>query len=111
MSESTSIKTVTVRNRQGLHFRPADLFIKVARQYESKIEVIKDGERVDGKSILDITMLGAEKGTLLIIEATGCDAEAAVMALVELIEIRLLEEDTEENEALEQESGENAQNA
>ena len=98
MGETTANKAVTVRNRQGLHFRPAELFMKLAKQYESKIGIIKDGERVDGKSILDITMLGAEKGTRLIIEATGCDAESAVLALADLVERQLVEEDNKSEE-------------
>ena len=56
------MRTVIVTNPQGLHARPADLFVKLASQFESKIEVIKDGERVDGKSILDILTLAAVAG-------------------------------------------------
>jgi phosphocarrier protein len=76
---------VVVTNPQGLHARPADLFVKLASRYESTIEVIKDGERVDGKSILAILTLAAVQGTNLRIEANGPDAEAALQALTELI--------------------------
>ena len=76
---------MVVTNPQGLHARPADLFVKLAGQYQSKIEVIKDSERVDGKSILNILTLAAVEGTALQIEATGCDAEAALDALVDLV--------------------------
>jgi phosphotransferase system HPr (HPr) family protein len=72
---------VVVANPQGLHARPADLLVKVAQQYTSKVELIKDSERVDGKSILAILTLAAVQGTVLAIEATGDDAEAAVAAI------------------------------
>jgi phosphotransferase system HPr (HPr) family protein len=58
--------------------------MKLANQYESRIELVKGNERVDGKSILEILTLGAEPGTNLIIEAAGPDAEAALEALAEL---------------------------
>jgi phosphocarrier protein len=82
---------VVVTNPQGLHARPADLFVKLASRYESTIEVIKDGERVDGKSILAILTLAAVQGTHLRIEATGPDADDALQALAELV-VRNFEE-------------------
>ena len=85
MAGGTASRIVVVTNPQGLHARPADLFVKLASQYESTVEVIKDGERVDGKSILAILTLAAVQGTQLEIEATGPDAEAALNALAELI--------------------------
>jgi phosphotransferase system HPr (HPr) family protein len=83
--EVKAIRTVKITNPQGLHVRPADMFVKRAIQFESKIDVIKDNERVDGKSILAILMLAADAGTELRLEATGPDAEAALAALVELV--------------------------
>ena len=85
MTDGTVTRTVVVTNPQGLHARPADLFVKLASQYQAKVEVIKDGERVDGKSILAILTLAAVEGTQLTIEATGPDAEAALDALAELV--------------------------
>jgi phosphocarrier protein len=85
MADGPAYRTVVVTNPQGLHARPADLFVKLASRYESTIEVIKDGERVDGKSILAILTLAAVQGTNLRIEANGPDAEAALQALTELI--------------------------
>jgi phosphocarrier protein HPr len=86
MTEETKARrTVKITNPQGLHVRPADMFVKRAVQFESKIEVIKDNERVDGKSILAILMLAAEAGTVLQLEATGPDAEMALDSLVELV--------------------------
>ena len=76
---------VVVANPQGLHARPADMFVKLAMQFQSTIEVIKDRERVDGKSILSILTLAAGQGEELQIEAKGPDAEEAVRALEEQI--------------------------
>ena len=84
MNDMTAATTVTVSNPQGLHARPAEMFVKLASQFEAKIEVIKDGECVDGKSILGILTLFAVKGTQLSIRATGCDASDALEALTEL---------------------------
>jgi phosphocarrier protein len=85
MAEGSAYRTVVVTNPQGLHARPADLFVKLASRYQATIEVIKDGERVDGKSILAILTLAAVQGTQLRLEATGPDAEVALQALTELI--------------------------
>ncbi len=86
MSTPNATKTVTVVNPQGLHARPANMFVQLANSFESKIEVVKEGERVDGKSILGILTLAAEQGSQLAVEATGNDATSAIEALVELIE-------------------------
>lgn len=79
-------KKVTVQNAQGLHARPADLFVKIANRYSSSIEVTKGNETVDGKSILNILTLAAEQGTELEIHAIGDDAHEALAALTELFE-------------------------
>lgn len=86
MSENTVSRIVTVVNPQGLHARPAYLLAEMAAKFDARIEFIKEGERIDGKSILSILTLSAEQGTQLLIEAKGRDAEAALKALVELIE-------------------------
>ena len=83
---------VCIRNPQGLHARPADLFARTASKFDSTIEVIKGGERVDGKSILSILTLVAEQGTELSIEAKGPDAQAALRELVALVEAGFEEE-------------------
>ena len=93
MTQITASRTVTVVNPQGLHARPVDLFVKLAVQFKSKIEVVKAGVRVDGKSILSVLTLAAEQGTQLSIEATGHDAEEALEALTGLIESGFAEEE------------------
>ena len=84
MAEQPVTRTVVVINPQGLHARPAEVFVKTASQYQSKIDVIKDGNRVDGKSILNILTLAAVQGTQLCLEATGPDAQDALIALSDL---------------------------
>ncbi len=96
MTEPKAARVVVITNPQGLHARPADMFVKVAIKYSSTIEVIKEGLRVDGKSILSILMLAATEGTQLRIEATGPDAEAAVDELEELVKTKFSEHDTVE---------------
>lgn len=71
-------KTVTIMNDQGLHARPAALFVQIAAKYNAKITVKKDSERVSGKSIMGILMLAAQRSTQITIEADGDDAEAAI---------------------------------
>lgn len=86
MKHITRSTTVTVTNSQGLHARPADMLVRLATQFDAQIELEKDGERVDGKSILSVMTLGAEQGTQIAIRAIGHDAEEAVGALARLID-------------------------
>jgi len=78
-------RTVKVNNKQGLHARPAALFVQVANKFDSKITVIKDDQEVNGKSIMGILMLAAEKGSEITITTEGEDAKEAIDALEELI--------------------------
>ena len=86
MSELTVAGTVTVSNPQGLHARPAEMFVKLANQFDARIEVFKDRECVDGKSILGMLTLFAVQGTQLSIRATGFDVPDALKALAGLFE-------------------------
>lgn len=97
MGDVSIIRKVVVPNRQGLHARPANMFVKVALQYQSQVEITRDGLKVSGKSILDVMTLAAEQGTELTIIVTGPDAETAADALVDVVK-RFIEEDDEENE-------------
>ena len=78
-------KDVTIANAYGLHARPAAEFVKLAGTFKSEILVSKDGLEVNGKSIMGVMMLAAEKGSSLQIRAVGVDAEAAVEALCALV--------------------------
>ncbi|HJN11758.1 MAG: HPr family phosphocarrier protein [Pirellulaceae bacterium] len=84
MNDKVSTRQVKVSNPQGLHARPAHALVSLANQFQAEIDVIRDHERVDGKSILSILTLAAEQGTVLIIEARGEDAKDALDALEHL---------------------------
>jgi phosphotransferase system HPr (HPr) family protein len=78
-------KKLVVKNNQGLHARPAAIFVQVANKFESQIIVRRDQEEVNGKSIMGILMLGAESGSVITIEAKGGDAQSAVDELEKLV--------------------------
>ena len=80
-----SERRVTVINELGLHARPAAEFVKLASRFESEIRLVKDGDAVNGKSIMGVMTLAAECGAELTLRADGSDAEAAVTALEELV--------------------------
>lgn len=80
--------TVQVDNEQGLHARPAMMLLDVASKYACRITLIKEGQRVDGKSILEMLTLAANRGTRLVIEAEGADAPDALAALEALFNQR-----------------------
>jgi phosphocarrier protein HPr len=79
-------REVVIRNAEGLHMRPAMQFVDCASGFVSRISVYKGTQCVDGKSIMQMTMLAANKGTRLKISATGVDADKAVEALAQLFE-------------------------
>ncbi|MFH0877271.1 MAG: HPr family phosphocarrier protein [Candidatus Omnitrophota bacterium] len=78
-------KKIIVQNKQGLHARPAAMFVQIANKYDSTIKVLKDGEVVNGKSIMGILMLAAEKDSEIVIIAEGTDSEEAVRELEQLV--------------------------
>ena len=75
---------LTVSNKLGIHARPAALFVKVAGRFASDITVEKDGERINGKSIMGLMMLAAGCGSTLRITAEGPDAEQVLRELEKL---------------------------
>lgn len=75
-----------VRNRLGLHARPAAEFVKLAARFESEVHLSKDGLGVNGKSIMGVLMLAAERGSELVIRGEGRDAAEAVEALRTFVE-------------------------
>ncbi len=78
-------KELIVKNKQGLHARPAAIFVQIANKFDARITVRRNAEEVNGKSIMGILMLGAEKGSLIIIEADGADAQKALEELEKII--------------------------
>ena len=81
-----------IKNADGLHMRPAMQFVDVASRFKSRIMVIKGDVEVDGKSIMQVSMLAATYGTTLSVKAEGADAKKAVEALRELVEVKLFGE-------------------
>lgn len=82
---------IEIKNADGLHMRPAMQFVDLASKYKSKITVSNNDTTVDGKSIMQMTMLAATYGTRLIVKAEGLDAEEAIKAIGELVEHKLFE--------------------
>lgn len=82
---TTVKKKLIVKNKQGLHARPAALFVQIANKFDSRITVRRDDEEVNGKSIMGILMLGAEQGSQIMIEVEGHDAESAMEELEKII--------------------------
>jgi len=78
----------TILNEEGLHLRPAGMFVKLASTFESEIWVEKDGESANGKSIMGLALLAAEHNSVITITAEGGDAAPALEALGALIERR-----------------------
>jgi phosphocarrier protein len=78
-------RVVEIVNPLGLHARPAAEFVKLASRFTADVQVEKDGMVVNGKSIMGVMTLAAECGSSIRIEATGADAEAALTALVDLV--------------------------
>src|ERR1700755_1301579 len=85
-------REVTSVNHLVLHARPAAMFVRVANKHRAEIWVEKDGEQVNGKSIMGLMMLAAGQGTKLILSAEGVDAEKAIQELELLVEKRFDEE-------------------
>src|SRR5437868_9163314 len=86
------IREFLVINKLGIHARPAAMFVKVANRFECDIFVEKDGEKVNGKSIMGLMMLAAGPGSKLKIYTEGHDASAAMAELETLIK-RKFDED------------------
>jgi len=85
-------KEIVIQNRNGLHARPAAMFVKISSRYRAEVWVEKDGERVNGKSIMGLMMLAAGKGSKLSLIAEGSDADKVVAEIENLIATRFGEE-------------------
>lgn len=92
MSSEIHRRTVTVQDPMGLHMRPLTAFAQLANQVRSTVTVIKDGQRVNGKSPLELMLLAAQQGTELILEVSGDDGAAAIDRLAALLAAPVPEE-------------------
>lgn len=86
-------RTVEIVNRRGLHARAAAKFAKLAETFDADITVTKDGQTVNGYSIMGLMMLAAGRGSSIDIDASGAQADEALTALQSLVENRFEEED------------------
>jgi phosphocarrier protein len=84
---------LTLINPLGLHARAASKFVDVAKSYASEVKLSKDGQAVDGKSIMSLLMLGAPVGTELELTVDGEDEDAALAGICELVEAGFYELD------------------
>ncbi|MFA6567839.1 MAG: HPr family phosphocarrier protein [Victivallales bacterium] len=81
-----------IKNSLGLHARPASLFVQIASSFKSEILVEKDGDVVNGKSLMGLLMLAAGCGSKIKLTISGDDADAAHLAITALIESKFNEE-------------------
>lgn len=91
-AENSITKELVVINKLGIHARPAALFVKTANRFDCDIYVEKDGERVNGKSIMGLMMLAAGPGSRLKVQAEGDDAVRALGELEGLLQRRFDED-------------------
>ncbi len=84
--------TAILKNRVGLHARPAALFVRTSKKFEAEITVEKEGNKADGKKILGVLGLGAEKGDSVTVYLDGPDAKEAKDILLSMIENKFGEE-------------------
>ena len=91
-AKTSSTKDLTVLNRLGLHARPSAQFVKTCSRFKCDVWVEKDGEQVNGKSIMGLMMLAAGLGSKLKITCEGADAEKALVEIEALI-LRKFDED------------------
>jgi phosphocarrier protein HPr len=85
-------RKVKITNKLGLHARPASLLVKTAVRFKSEVTIAKDDMEVNGKSIMGVMMLAAEKGSTLTITTAGADEEKAAEAIIRLVESKFDEE-------------------
>ena len=85
-------KELTVLNKLGIHARPAALFVKTANRFDCDVFVEKDGEKVNGKSIMGLMMLAAGPQSRVLVEAIGADAPEAVSEIEKLMKSKFNEE-------------------
>ena len=85
-------KELTITNKLGIHARPAALFVKTANRFACEIFVEKDGEKINGKSIMGLMMLAAGPGSKIILHVRGPDAAQAIAELEALVQRKFDEE-------------------
>lgn len=79
-------KEITIRNKAGLHTRPAAVLVKLAAKFQSEFIIIKDGFEINGKSIIGVMTLAAEQGSTMTVRFEGSDEEEAAKEIIGLFE-------------------------
>jgi len=90
--DGSAAKEIKVTNRLGLHARPAAMVVRAAGEFDAEVFLIKDGVRINAKSIMGVMMLAAEFGSTIRIEAEGPDAAGAVEAVAAVFASKFGEE-------------------
>lgn len=85
------VKKLEIKNRLGLHARAAALLVQTVNKFSAQVNVSKDGQTADGRSIMGVLTLAATQGSKIQIEANGEDAEKVVKALEKLLDNRFNE--------------------
>lgn len=85
MGDNSVEERMQIQNELGMHARAATKFVQTANKYQSAVAVEKDGQTVNGKSIMGVLMLVAAKGSWISVKCTGADAQAAMTALAALV--------------------------
>jgi phosphocarrier protein len=93
MSDETCRASLEIVNKLGLHARAAALFVQAAKKFDAKVTVFKDGQSVDGRSIMGVMMLAAEQGSRIDVETVGPQAQPALDAIRELVANRFNEDE------------------
>lgn len=86
MADETCEKSCTVRNKMGLHARPAAMIVQTANRFPCEVTLEKDGQPVNGKSIMGVLMLAAAQGTVIVVRTAGEQAQECADAIAELFE-------------------------
>jgi phosphocarrier protein len=92
---ATAEAKVRIKNKMGLHARPSTQIATTASRFQADIRIVKDGQEVDAKSVLELLMLAAECGSELVISADGDDAQEATAAIAKLVDTRFGELDVD----------------
>ncbi|MDB5511731.1 MAG: serine kinase [Enterovirga sp.] len=91
--EGALVREVLIANRKGLHARASAKFVQTVERFDSEVTVTRCGETVGGRSIMGLLTLGAAKGTVITVTALGPDAEACLVAIVDLVGARFGEDE------------------
>jgi phosphocarrier protein len=91
VADETCRASLEIVNRLGLHARAAVLLVQAATRFDATVSVTKDGQTVDGRSIMGVMMLAAEQGSRIEVETAGPQAQAALAAIMELVANRFNE--------------------